>query len=446
MFKSNSDKLKIKSYSVSLRPEYILGKGGYGVVHEAKDKHANKVAAKQIDGSAHEKILKQDWTKLLKLDHENIVKIFDVHEKEKKLWMFMEFCALGDLDKYFIKDTITVTKGLGVMVQIAKAITYLHSENVIHRDIKPTNILIASTSPLVVKVADFDVSKFLEPDAETSGMSSNAGTREFKAPEFFLRYDEKKIRYHRNVDTYAFGLTILAMLQSRPGKPLKPQIETPQDVSELHHSPGMVLATRMQPGIKKLHITIVCESEFAGIRDPRQEMRKLVQKMTSAKPGDRLSAAQVVQNLEDIRKEFPSVEEPLNVDTACESSESSEGCISRSFSSSRDPDSSKPEQSSRGASSTKSGEATGTEILYSRQEPPAQVSHSSFTLIGRERFLKILNRIKLNYFWSTPSQPFCLKLCIRSVGYRFQIEVLQVLRTLNSNCQTQYKIIPIKLH
>ena len=195
MFKNNTQTLRISFYTINLRPEYILGKGAFGVVYEAKDKHTNKVAAKRIDGTKHRGILKQDWTKLLKLNHENIVKIFDVQEKKKEkiLWMIMEFCAVGDLDDFFIKDTITVTNGLDVMVQIAKAISYLHSEDVIHRDIKPTNILIASTSPLVVKVADFDVSKFLEPDAETSGMSSNLGTTDFKAPEFFLNMMRRKL-------------------------------------------------------------------------------------------------------------------------------------------------------------------------------------------------------------------------------------------------------------
>ena len=181
MFKTKSDMLKIKSYTVSLRPDNILGKGGYGHVYVATDKDMNKVAAKKIDGDKHEAILKQDWTKLLKLKHENLVKIFDVREKEKekKLWMFMEFCALGDMDKFCSKNTINVANGLNVMIQIARAISYLHAEDVIHRDIKPTNVLIASASPLVVKVADFDVSKFLEQNRDTSGMSSNTGTPMF---------------------------------------------------------------------------------------------------------------------------------------------------------------------------------------------------------------------------------------------------------------------------
>ena len=176
------------------------------------------------------------------------------------------------------------------------------------------------------------------------------------------------------MDIYAFGLTILAMLQSRPGKPLMPQIETPHDVSELHQPPGMLLATRMQEKTKELHIVIVSESDF--IRDPRQKLRKLVQKMTSAVPKTRLSAIEVVQNLEDIREEFSSVEEPLSVQTACESSESSEEWISRSLSSSRDLNSSAKRGHSPGA--TKGQETAGAEARFPKQEQPVQVSWSSF--------------------------------------------------------------------
>ena len=74
---------------------------------------------------------------------------------------------------------------LGLMISIASGINYLHSENIIHRDIKPANILVVSSSILQVKLTDFDVTKILDPDIETSAMSSNFGTNVFKSPEFF---------------------------------------------------------------------------------------------------------------------------------------------------------------------------------------------------------------------------------------------------------------------
>ena len=185
------------------------------------------IAAKTIDGKLHPRILQQEVEKLTELNHKNIVRIFDFHKEEETFWIFLEFCGHGDLNVFFQKQNLDFNSKLGLMQGIAAGIAYLHEHNIIHRDIKPGNILIASESPLVPKLSDFDLSKFLDADIETSVMSSNVGTLAFKSPEFFNRIGGR-LRYHRNVDIYAAGLTFLAMAQSTGGsRKLIPQIETP---------------------------------------------------------------------------------------------------------------------------------------------------------------------------------------------------------------------------
>ena len=146
--------LQVGNYSVSL--DKVLGKGSYGVVHPATDSKGNKVAAKRIDGKDKHKMQKitKDLDKLMTLDHPNIVKIFDIHQVDSTIWMFMEFCEFGDLTDFFNKQKLTEHQKLKLMKHIAQGVEYLHANNIIHRDIKPENILIASEEPIVIKLAD----------------------------------------------------------------------------------------------------------------------------------------------------------------------------------------------------------------------------------------------------------------------------------------------------
>ncbi len=114
------------------------------------------------------------------------------------------------------------------MVQITNGIEHLHQNNIVHRDIKPGNILVTASphdGRFVVKLTDFGLSKFLDPTDETSAMSSDVGTLMFKAPEYFDAYrgqGQGKRNYHRNVDIYAAGLTFLSMIEAKEGEPLRP--------------------------------------------------------------------------------------------------------------------------------------------------------------------------------------------------------------------------------
>ena len=108
-------------------------------------------------------------------------------------------------------------------------------------------------------MADFDVSKCLDLEVETSLMTSNVGTLAFKAPEFFQRTSPGNIEYHRNVDIYAAGLTFLAILQGEKGKKmLIPQIETPRDDSEFYvQSIGQLIAESIKYKVPELSIVKV---------------------------------------------------------------------------------------------------------------------------------------------------------------------------------------------
>ena len=216
------------------------------------------------------------------------MKILDVEKTENIVWMIMTFCEHGDLNSFFQTRDVFHERRIDGMKQIMAGISYLHSQDIVHRDIKPGNILVTSENPFLLQLADFDVSKCLDPEVETSLMTSNVGTLTFKAPEFFQRTNPGKIEYHRNVDIYAAGLTFLAILQGEKGKRmLIPHIETPMDDSELHvPSIGQLIAERIKYKVSKLNIV--------KVEGPNTRLKKLISRMTSVNPNDQMIAARVL--------------------------------------------------------------------------------------------------------------------------------------------------------
>ena len=131
-----------------------LGSGSFGTVLEAIRADSREiVAVKKITriGSANfAKIAIREAVNFQKLpkDHENIIKVFDTKYKDGSLYIFMEKCNSGDLNKYFAThfSLINVKHKINLMSQIADGLAYLHSQRIVHRDIK--QLIFSSMKPL----------------------------------------------------------------------------------------------------------------------------------------------------------------------------------------------------------------------------------------------------------------------------------------------------------
>ena len=214
IFGTKKHLLKVKSYTIN----QVLGQGAFGIVYKGKDIKQNTIAVKKIDGNLHPRVLTQDIDRFLALDHPNIIKILDVEKNDKVVWMMMPLCEFGDLNNFYRTKQLSCETNTVVMKQIMAGISYLHSQDIVHRDIKPGNILVACEFPLQILLADFDISKCLDPEVETSLMTSDVGTLAFKAPEFFPENQSWKDRVPQECGHLCCWSQIPGHTSSKEGK------------------------------------------------------------------------------------------------------------------------------------------------------------------------------------------------------------------------------------
>jgi len=147
------------------------------------------------------------------LHHPNIIQFIGASNVEGKLALVTEFAPLGSLGSLLESEYIPYNIKLIIVLEIARAIKFLHSNNIIHRDVKPQNILVFSIEPKAtvhVKLTDFGTSKFV-PDTSSINMTKYTGTAKYMAPETF----GVDPRFTLSADIYSFGLLVWEVITGK---------------------------------------------------------------------------------------------------------------------------------------------------------------------------------------------------------------------------------------
>jgi len=195
--------------------EKELGKGAMGVVYMGRDPKIGRVVAiktmalsQEFEGEeledARERFFREAET-AGRLQHQNIVTIFDAGEEHDLAYIAMEFLKGRDLSEH-CRDghLLPVPQVLSIVARVAEALAYAHRQNVVHRDIKPANVMYEAASD-TVKVTDFGIARITDSSKTKTGLV--LGTPSFMSPE---QIAGKKV--DGRSDLYSLGVMLFQLL------------------------------------------------------------------------------------------------------------------------------------------------------------------------------------------------------------------------------------------
>ena len=198
-----------------------LGSGGFGTVYLAEDTWIDKKVALKVPHrqSVNFGELLKEPRLLASLSHPNIVSVLTAEKQDNIFFIVMEYVTGESLEAIIARDgAIELPRALDYTCQICNAVDYAHSQGVIHRDLRPANVLVSDTG--MIKVADFGTSRFLELAALGTTV---IGSPPYMAPEQFHG------RATFASDIYSLGVTMYQMMTGS----LPYQTPAPADIERL---------------------------------------------------------------------------------------------------------------------------------------------------------------------------------------------------------------------
>jgi serine/threonine-protein kinase len=249
-----------------------LGSGGFGTVYLAKDTWIDKHVAIKVP---HRQNL--DFGELLReprllasVSHPNIVAITTAEKQDGIFFIVMEYVAGETLETLIIRDgALELTRALDYACQICNAVDHAHRQGVLHRDLRPANVLVSETG--LVKVADFGTSRFLEIAAHGTTV---IGSPPYMAPEQF----HGKAVFAS--DVYSLGVTMYQMLTGV----LPYEAPGPGDIDRLFRTELVTPPRLHNPAIPKRVNDIVLKAMAPEIAHRYQKAGDLIDDLLDARP------------------------------------------------------------------------------------------------------------------------------------------------------------------
>jgi len=190
-----------------------IGRGGQGVVFRARQKSLNRIVAVKVIGlgqwatPANLKRFRLEAEAAASLDHPCIVPIYEIGERDGQCYFSMKFVEGGQLDEVVKNTPISIRHAVELIVKVAHTVHYAHEHGILHRDIKPGNILLDQKGE--PHLTDFGLARLVESESTVTRTVEVLGTPSYMAPEQAAGNNTKPTKA---TDVYGLGAVLYHLL------------------------------------------------------------------------------------------------------------------------------------------------------------------------------------------------------------------------------------------
>jgi TolB-like protein/Flp pilus assembly protein TadD/predicted Ser/Thr protein kinase len=194
-----------------------IGRGGQGVVYRARQKSLNRTVALKVIGlghwatQAHLKRFRLEAGAAASLEHPCIVPIYEVGERDGSCYFSMKFVEGGQLDEVVRREPMPIRRAVELIAKVARTVHFAHEHRILHRDIKPGNILLdARGEP---HLTDFGLARLVETESTVTRTMEVLGTPSYMAPEQAVG---NNAAVSSVTDVYGLGAVLYQLLTGYP--------------------------------------------------------------------------------------------------------------------------------------------------------------------------------------------------------------------------------------
>jgi serine/threonine-protein kinase len=195
----------------------LIGRGGQGVVYRARQKSLNRTVALKVIGlgqwssTPHLKRFRHEAEAAASLEHPQIVPIYEIGERDGSCYFRMKFVEGGQLDEVLKREPMSPHRAAELLLKIARTVQFAHEHGILHRDLKPGNILLDRHGE--PHLTDFGLARLIEQESTITNSFEVLGTPSYMPPEQAVGHAKELTPA---ADVYSLGAVFYHMLTGEP--------------------------------------------------------------------------------------------------------------------------------------------------------------------------------------------------------------------------------------